>query len=183
MTLIQNWTSSTFKRLYVACIHPHLEYCAAAWSPSSIDSINKLEAVQRRATKSVKSLRKMKYEERLKALGLTTLQERRVRGDLIQWFKVTKGFNKIHWIKQIAASSSLSSDGPASSTRGGPHKLSRQLTQCKHRDNFLSNRVIPFCNKLPNYVVESKSVISFKTNLDKHTSSDQTFFNFTTITA
>ena len=54
-----------------------------------------LESVQRRATKIPSMLKNLKYAERLKALNLTTLTERRRRGDLIQFFKIVKGIERV----------------------------------------------------------------------------------------
>ena len=48
----------------------------------------KIEGIQKRATKMVIELRSMEYEDRLKKLGLTTLESRRKRGDLIQTYKI-----------------------------------------------------------------------------------------------
>ncbi|RNA22384.1 RNA-directed DNA polymerase from mobile element jockey-like [Brachionus plicatilis] len=55
-----------------------------------------LEQVQRRATKLVPRIRNWRYEDRLAVLRLTPLHERRVRGDLIQMFKLTKGINEVN---------------------------------------------------------------------------------------
>jgi len=54
--------------------------------------INLLEKVQHRATKLVPGLEKLTYKERLELLGQTTLDERRLRGDMIEVFKILKGF-------------------------------------------------------------------------------------------
>jgi len=56
-----------------------------------------VENVQRRATKRFKQLKNLSYEDRLKKLNLITLEERRIRGDLIQFFKFHSNINTINW--------------------------------------------------------------------------------------
>ena len=53
-----------------------------------------LERVQRRATKMIQSLRKLSYQERLKRLGMFSLRRRRLRGDMIEMFKMIHGMDK-----------------------------------------------------------------------------------------
>ena len=68
--------------LYKAIVIPHLEYCIQAWSSYLRKDIDMLEKkIQMRATKLIPGLRDLRYEERLKECGLTTLETRRVRGD------------------------------------------------------------------------------------------------------
>jgi len=38
----------------------------------------------------------MTYEKRLKALGITSLEKKRIREDLIQAFRIIKGFDKFN---------------------------------------------------------------------------------------
>ena len=86
----KKWNPNMFVKLYTAYVRPILEYCAPIWCPFLLKDIKKLESVQRRATKLVPQLRNMKYEKRLANLGLSSLAERRTRGDVIQFFKINK---------------------------------------------------------------------------------------------
>jgi len=81
---------STFLILYKAYVSPHLEYCVQAWSPYFKD-MECLEQVQKRATKLINGFKNLSYENSLKRLKLTTLEKRRLRGDLIKTFKIITG--------------------------------------------------------------------------------------------
>ena len=69
--------------LYKALVRPHLEYCSLVWSPYLKKDILSIEKVQRRVTKMIPSISALTYEERLKRTGLISLENRRLRADLL----------------------------------------------------------------------------------------------------
>ena len=74
--------------LYKSLVRPHLEYCCQIWSPYYKKDIKLIEGVQRRASKLVAGMQDFNYNDRLQMLGLQRLQERTMRSDLIETFKI-----------------------------------------------------------------------------------------------
>ena len=72
-----------------ALVRPHVEYANSIGSPYKKRDIEAIEKVQKRATKLVISLEKLPYRERLLQLNLHTLKYRRLRGDMIEVYKIT----------------------------------------------------------------------------------------------
>ena len=75
---------------YIARSLGHFEYYTAIWNPTKRRDIKALEKVQRRATKLVPEVKDLNYESRLANIGIQSLEDRRSRGDLIQFFKIYK---------------------------------------------------------------------------------------------
>jgi hypothetical protein len=149
------------KKLYTSLVRPILEFANPVWYPLTKQNVNELESVQRRATKLVPGLKKMTYDQRLAKLDLLSLEDRRIRGDLIQQFKFTMNIDKIEW-----------SNTPLllrNNTKGHNFKIQRELVQnCKVRFNFFTNRIVPYWNKLPEELNVISKVENFKKIIDNY---------------
>ena len=89
-----------WKRLYTTYVRPHLEYDVQVWNAYAKKNVATLEKVQRRDTKIPYLLKHLTYEERLQNLNLTSLEVRRVKGDLIQLYKIESGINKVNLVDE-----------------------------------------------------------------------------------
>ena len=149
-----------FRRVYPTYVRAHLESSVQAWSPHLLGDIDRLEKVQRRATKSVRYLRNYTYEERLRMLKLHSLSKRRLRGDLIEVYKIVRGLSGLEF-------SNFFQYAEQRNTRGHRFKLFKLRSNTNKRLVFFSQRVINVWNSLSENVVEAESVNTFKNRLDR----------------
>ncbi|PJE77979.1 hypothetical protein CI610_03094 [invertebrate metagenome] len=150
-----------FVQLYKSLVRPHLEYASVIWSPMYIKDKRAIENIQRRSTKRVPSLKDKPYQERLRLLGLPTLEYRRERADMLQVYKILNNMENLEKDKLFT----LCEYG---ATRGHSKKLFKKTCKKQKTPNYFSNRVVLNWNSLPECVVSAPSVNSFKDRLNKH---------------
>ena len=150
---------SVFLPMYSSIVRPHLEYCVQAWAPYYQKDIDCLEKVQRLATRMIEGQVGKAYEQRLNSFELFSLKRRRMRGDLIETFKIVKGLSGLSFGDFFAFI-------PTNATRGHSLRLQRSHSRLEVRAHFFTNRVIPQWNILPEQVVMCTSVQAFKKALD-----------------
>ncbi|XP_065645292.1 uncharacterized protein LOC136075783 [Hydra vulgaris] len=148
-----------WRTLYITYVRPHLEFAIQAWSPHLKKDINMLERVQRRATK-VSSIKHHPYEQSLNIFRVTTLEERRARGDLIEQFKIINKIDDVNFFVPQRISNNVYC------RRSHNKQLHRQIvSDCEERHHFFTNRVTPSWNMLPQEAIDTHSVNLFKSFL------------------
>jgi hypothetical protein len=161
----------TFVKLYKTMVRSHLEYAVSVWAPSGKGRIDDLERVQRRATKMIKSCHKLPYSDRLEYLKLPTLTYRRIRGDMIEVYKILT--NK--YDNNVTLNLSLSN---CTYTRGNALKLTTVRPNLDLKKYTFTVRIVSVWNSLPDSVIKSDTINKFKNALDKHWQNEEFRYNY-----
>ena len=133
-----------------------------------------LEKVQRRLMRMLSDVKGETYEDKLEDAGLSTLKERRKRGDLIEAYKTMKGFNKVErssWFEFRNEEQTGSTRENVVIQEGKEEKktdvIYKRRANLEVRRNFYTQRVGREWNKLPEGVKNKKTINAFKNCLDK----------------
>jgi hypothetical protein len=160
---IRSRNKEVIMKLYKGLVRPLMEYSIQVWSPYRKGDIKLLERVQKRATKMINCLRNKSYEDRLNELKLTTLNDRRIRGDMIMTYKMLNGLEKVDINNILLLNRN-------NNRRGNSKKLMKIGCRLDIRKFSFSMRVTDNWNRLSDSVVTSTSLNSFKNSYDASTS-------------
>jgi hypothetical protein len=102
----------------------------------------------------VSGLQGSTYEDKLKELGLTTLEERRHQADMVQTFKIMQGHDRVAsntWFQRV--------DVTVRTTRSAsdPLNLKQQASRLETKRNFFSNRVVEAWNLVPSEIKSART--------------------------
>ena len=161
---IINKTPDILVPLFKSMVRPIVEYANPVWAPYLKQDIKTIEDVQRHFTKKICGLKERSYHERLKILKLPSLEYRRLRGDMIEVYKI------LHGIYDPKTTEKLLTLFPEFSTTRKSNNLNLLKKRTNHNPfhNFFTNRITNIWNALPNDVVNAMNVNSFKNKIDAY---------------
>ena len=154
-----------FLRLYMQFVRPHLEFSASVWSPWNQTDIDLLENVQKQAIRMVSGLRSTSYEDKLKEIGLWTLEKRRQMFDMVQVYKILNDVGNID--VSISKISVDANQRISTRSQSDPLNLVKKRNSLDIRKYFFTERVVDIWNKLPSKVKHAPTLRAFKYELKK----------------
>ena len=150
--------------LYKTYVRSLMETACQAWSLRLKSDIAVLEKVQERAVNRVVGLKGRTYEEKLKEVGLLSLEDRRKRGDQIQVWKT------VHGRCNMDPSMFQSANTKSRYTRctNKKYNLAKPWGRLEIRKNFFSVRSVDRWNSLPAGIQGASTLDDFKRDYDEH---------------
>src|SRR6267154_1638672 len=156
---ISNKSAEGMLILYKTLVRTVLDYCVQVWRPYKKKDMIKLEKVKKRFTKMIEGYKIKSYEQRLAKLGITTLEGRFHRADMIQVYKILNDKKNIFPTDFLELSSRAG--------RKNSLKLFKRRSNGDISKYCFASRVVDPWNDLPDAVVLSADVNVFKGNLDR----------------
>ncbi|PKU43203.1 hypothetical protein llap_6491 [Limosa lapponica baueri] len=145
--------------LYSALVRSHFGYCVQLWSPQHKKDMDLLERVQRRAMKMIRGLEHIFYEDRLRDLGLFSLEKRRLWGDLVVAFQYLKGAYR-------KDGDGLFTRACSGRMRHSGFKLEEGRFRLDIRKKFFTTRVVRQWPRFPREVVAAPPLEMFNSRMD-----------------
>ena len=155
----------TFIPLYKSLVRSHLDFASPVWAPHFLKHIRQIENVQKWATKQLPGYRNLSYPSRLRKLRMPTLAYRRLRGDLIEVYKMVHNVYDPDVYKVLQKREDVAQ---GTGTRGHSQMLFHQHGQKLLIKHFFALRVTEHWNQLPEDVTSAPDVLNFKIQLDKY---------------
>ena len=156
-----NKSTELMPPLYKSLLRPNVEYALQFWPPHLRRDIDKMERVQRRATKMIPEIRNHSHLERLKDLKLISLVQRRLLRQLIEVFKYLNRFNNVSPI-------GLFDYDLNDRTRNNGKKWIVKRFNTSVAQHFFPTNITTTWNALPYDLVNSGTVNIFNNHLDAH---------------
>ena len=82
--------------MFNSYIRSKMEYCSLIWNPHKKEDIDRIERIQKNFTSKINGLGEVDYHERLKRLGIYSLERRRER------FLIINAWQQLEGIKENA---------------------------------------------------------------------------------
>ena len=155
---------NTVMKMYTNFVRPLVEYSTTVWSPCTNGNIEKIEKIQRRATRMISGIGKKSYEERLEICDLESLEARRLRFDLIKTYEIINNQYPIPCQKFFIKQEHQHNKNTRSQSND---EISVPKSRLESRKNFFSSRVVNSWNNLPKEIRISPTVESFKRSYDE----------------
>lgn len=152
-------SKSSVMTMYKSLVLPILSYASPVWCPWYQKDIDMLERVQRRATRMIPGLGKHEYEDRLKICDLESLEDRRIKFDLVEAYKI---LNNTHGVPRETFFTYICEVHNINTRSADIDNLVTPISNLEIRRNFFSQRVVPLWNNLPIEVRYAENTEEFK---------------------